>query len=91
MATRVEAPTLSQPRTLSERLVRFVSRSPIHIALILIAALWLVPTVALLITSVRPRSDIALERLVARLLEPSDSRRLRRRAALGWHGPRVPE
>jgi alpha-glucoside transport system permease protein len=34
-----------------------VSRSPVHIALILIAALWLVPTIALLITSVRPRSD----------------------------------
>ena len=57
MATRVEAPTLSQPRTLSERLVRMVSRSPVHIALIIIGAIWLVPTLALLITSVRPRSD----------------------------------
>jgi alpha-glucoside transport system permease protein len=57
VATRVEAPTLSQPRTLSERLVRMVSRSPVHIALIIIGAIWLVPTLALLITSVRPRSD----------------------------------
>jgi alpha-glucoside transport system permease protein len=37
--------------------VRVVTRSPVHIALIIIAAIWLVPTIALLITSVRPRSD----------------------------------
>jgi alpha-glucoside transport system permease protein len=37
--------------------VRMVSRSPVHIVLIIIAAIWLVPTIALLITSVRPRSD----------------------------------
>jgi len=37
--------------------VRIVTRSPVHIALIIIAAIWLVPTVALLITSVRERSD----------------------------------
>ena len=35
-----------------------VTRSPVHIALIAIAALWLVPTVGLAITSFRPRSDI---------------------------------
>ena len=37
--------------------MRIVTRSPVHIALIIIAAIWLVPTVALLITSVRERSD----------------------------------
>jgi alpha-glucoside transport system permease protein len=58
MAARAERATLVQPRTLSERLVGFVSRSPVHIALIAIAALWLVPTVGLAITSFRPRSDI---------------------------------
>jgi alpha-glucoside transport system permease protein len=57
MATRVEPATIARPRTFSERLVRIVSRSPVHIALILIAAIWLVPTIALLVTSVRPRSD----------------------------------
>jgi len=57
VATRVEVPALTRPRTLSERLVRIVTRSPVHIALIIIAAIWLVPTVALLITSVRERSD----------------------------------
>jgi alpha-glucoside transport system permease protein len=58
MATRVEAAAIARPRTLSERLVSIVTRSPVHIALILIAAIWLVPTVALLVTSIRPRSDV---------------------------------
>jgi alpha-glucoside transport system permease protein len=58
MATRAETARLAQPRTLSERLVGFVSRSPVHIALIAIAALWLVPTIGLAVTSFRPRSDI---------------------------------
>jgi alpha-glucoside transport system permease protein len=58
VATRVEAATLAPPRTLSERLVKFLTRSPLHLVLIGIAAIWLVPTVGLAITSVRPRSDI---------------------------------
>jgi alpha-glucoside transport system permease protein len=58
VATQAETAKLAEPRTFSERLVRVVTRSPIHIVLILIAAIWLVPTVALLITSVRPRSDV---------------------------------
>jgi alpha-glucoside transport system permease protein len=57
MATRVERVALARPRTLSERLVGFVTRSPVHIALMLIAAVWLVPTVGLLVTSFRDRSD----------------------------------
>jgi alpha-glucoside transport system permease protein len=58
MAVRVEAARIARPRTLSERLVGMVTRSPVHIALIAIAALWLVPTVGLAVTSFRPRSDI---------------------------------
>ena len=38
-------------------MVRWITRSPVHIVLIAIAALWLVPTVALLVTSFRPRDD----------------------------------
>jgi alpha-glucoside transport system permease protein len=57
VATRAEAPTLARPRTLSERLARFVSRSPVHLVLIAIAAIWLIPTVGLLVTSFRDRSD----------------------------------
>jgi alpha-glucoside transport system permease protein len=57
MATRVEAAAVVRPRTLSERIVGIVQRSPVHIALLVIAAIWLVPTIALAVTSVRPRSD----------------------------------
>jgi alpha-glucoside transport system permease protein len=57
VATRAEARTVAQPRSTSERLVGMVTRSPVHLALIFIAAIWLVPTVALLVTSIRPRSD----------------------------------
>jgi alpha-glucoside transport system permease protein len=45
-------------QTKSERLVRFITRTPLHIALVAIAVIWLVPTVGLLITSFRPNSDI---------------------------------
>jgi alpha-glucoside transport system permease protein len=58
VATRVEPATLTRPRTFSERLVKFLTRSPVHLVLIAIAAIWLVPTVGLAITSIRPRSDI---------------------------------
>jgi alpha-glucoside transport system permease protein len=57
VAARAETATLAQPRTLSERLVRLVSRSPLHIILIGLAALWCVPTVGLAVTSFRDRSD----------------------------------
>jgi alpha-glucoside transport system permease protein len=58
VATRAETARLAQPRTFSERLVAFISRTPVHITLIAVAVLWLVPTVGLAITSFRPRSDI---------------------------------
>ena len=48
-----------QPRTISERLVRWTSRTPVHIALVAIAAVWLVPTVGLAVTSFRPADEIA--------------------------------
>jgi alpha-glucoside transport system permease protein len=50
-------PIASQTR--SERLIRFISRTPIHIGLIGIAVLWLVPTVGLAITSFRKPAAIA--------------------------------
>jgi alpha-glucoside transport system permease protein len=42
----------------SGRLVRALGRSPIHIALGIIALIWLLPTIGLLVTSFRPRGDI---------------------------------
>jgi alpha-glucoside transport system permease protein len=47
------------PVTLSGRIVRWTAKTPVHLALIAIAVIWLVPTVGLLITSFRPRPDIA--------------------------------
>jgi alpha-glucoside transport system permease protein len=47
------------PRTTSGRIVRALNRTPIHIALGIVAVIWLAPTIGLLITSFRPRNDIA--------------------------------
>ena len=58
MAT-AEAAIKATPRaSLSERIVGFITRTPVHLALIVIAVIWLVPTVGLAVTSFRPRSDI---------------------------------
>jgi alpha-glucoside transport system permease protein len=48
----------AQPRTTSARIVKFIQRTPVHIALLAIAVIWLVPTVGLAVTSFRPRGDI---------------------------------
>jgi alpha-glucoside transport system permease protein len=58
MAT-VEAAVPVRKQSRSERMVQLVSRSPIHIALIGIALVWLVPTVGLAVTSFRHRDAIA--------------------------------
>ena len=47
-----------RPRTLSGRIVRALNKTPIHIALGIVAVIWLAPTIGLLVTSFRPRSDI---------------------------------
>ncbi len=45
-------------RSTSARAVGFVTRTPVHLALIVIAFIWLVPTVGLAVTSFRPRTEI---------------------------------
>jgi alpha-glucoside transport system permease protein len=55
----VAAEAVRRPTTtVSERLVRFIARTPVHIALLAISVIWLVPTVGLAITSIRPRDQI---------------------------------
>jgi alpha-glucoside transport system permease protein len=44
--------------TTNQRILRFLNKTPIHIALGVIALIWLAPTIGLLVTSFRPRSDI---------------------------------
>ncbi|HET7745136.1 MAG TPA: carbohydrate ABC transporter permease [Gaiellaceae bacterium] len=57
--TTIEAPTVARPTTFFGRLGAFAKRAPIHVALIVIAIIWLIPTIGLAITSFRPRPDIA--------------------------------
>lgn len=64
--TSVHAP----PRTFSERLSRFVSRTPVHFVLGLIALIWLVPSIGLLITSFRPSADMRATGWWTVLFEP---------------------
>ena len=58
MTAVAEPRAATQEKTRSQRLVRFLNKSPIHIALGIIAIIWLAPTVGLFVTSFRPRSDI---------------------------------
>jgi alpha-glucoside transport system permease protein len=58
MTAVAEPRVTTQEKTRSQRLVRFLNKSPIHIALGVIAVIWLAPTIGLFVTSFRPRSDI---------------------------------
>ncbi len=54
-----QAAELRVPATsTSERVVRFLSRAPVHIALCGMAVIWLIPTIGLAVTSFRPKGDI---------------------------------
>jgi alpha-glucoside transport system permease protein len=48
----------SRPRTPAGRVVAGLNRTVIHVFLALIGLIWLVPTLGLLVTSLRPRADI---------------------------------
>ena len=57
--TALAEPVIEPPaKTPAEKIVRFIRKTPIHIGLMAVAVFWLVPTLGLLITSFRPRSDI---------------------------------
>jgi alpha-glucoside transport system permease protein len=58
MATAEAAAYRPARRTASERIVGFIRKSPVHLALLLVAFVWLVPTVGLLVTSFREPADI---------------------------------
>jgi alpha-glucoside transport system permease protein len=49
----------AEPRSRSERVSAMLGKLPIHLILLLVSVIWLVPTVGLLITSFRDKSDIA--------------------------------
>jgi alpha-glucoside transport system permease protein len=58
MTTQAIEVVRPRPTTISARILRPLRSTPVHIALIALAVLWLVPSVGLLITSFRPRPDI---------------------------------
>jgi len=47
-----------ETESVGARIVRFLGRTPVHMALVVIAILWMVPTFGLGVTSFRPRGDI---------------------------------
>ncbi len=59
------------PRTRSGRIVQFITKTPVHIFLVLIALFWLTPTVGLLMTSFRPAEEIVLSGWWTIFSEPS--------------------
>jgi alpha-glucoside transport system permease protein len=58
MSTTTATVAVPASQTTSARILHALNRAPIHLALGLIAIIWLVPTIGLLITSFRPRTDI---------------------------------
>jgi alpha-glucoside transport system permease protein len=57
-AIATQAVPRTSENTVSARILRGLNKTPIHIAMGLVALVWLAPTVGLLITSFRPRTDI---------------------------------
>ncbi len=60
MTAAAEAIELAQVREpVATKIVRFVGKSPVHLILVVLGALWLVPTFGLLITSLLPAGVLA--------------------------------
>jgi alpha-glucoside transport system permease protein len=59
MAAAAETIAVRSRPTVAARTLAFIARAPVHVGLIVIAVIWLVPTVGLAVTSFRPRPDIA--------------------------------
>jgi alpha-glucoside transport system permease protein len=57
-AIATQAVPRASENTISARILRGLNKTPIHIAMGLVAVIWLAPTIGLLITSFRPRTDI---------------------------------
>jgi len=60
MAAAAPALELPKPRdSAAAKVLRAVARAPVNLVLVLIGALWLVPTIGLFLTSILPASDLA--------------------------------
>jgi alpha-glucoside transport system permease protein len=60
MAAAAPAIDLPAPRdSVAAKILRFLARAPVHLVLVALGALWLVPTIGLLITSLLPAGVLA--------------------------------
>ena len=71
MAVAAQEVPSSEPGTRSSRIVRFITKTPVHILLILVALFWLTPTVGLLVTSFRPAQEITTSGWWSVVTEPA--------------------
>ena len=53
------AETVRPPDTVAARILRIIGKAPVHLVLVVLGALWLVPTFGLLITSLLPAGVLA--------------------------------
>jgi len=62
VATAAPAVEVAKPRTsVSSRVIHVATKGPVNIILVVLAALWLVPTIGLFLTSILPASNLASE------------------------------
>src|SRR4051794_11643561 len=60
MAAAAPAVELPAPRdTVAAKVLRGLAKAPVHLVLVVVGALWLVPTVGLFLTSILPASELA--------------------------------
>ncbi len=59
MATLAQEIPRKETKTRAGRIVAFITRTPLHIFLVLLALFWLTPTFGLLVTSFRPAAEIS--------------------------------
>jgi alpha-glucoside transport system permease protein len=71
MAVAAQEVARGEPGTRSSRIARFITKTPVHIFLILVALFWLTPTVGLLITSFRPAAEITTSGWWNAITEPA--------------------
>lgn len=50
----IPQPRLSERDTVAAKILRFITRAPVHILLVVLGLLWLVPTIGLFLTSILP-------------------------------------
>jgi alpha-glucoside transport system permease protein len=56
--TTYEATSVAADTSFTARLVRFLRRTPIHLTLLVVAVIWLIPTLGLAVASFRPAAEV---------------------------------